>query len=72
MSGGGGWRVGRREESSLVPRVPCMRAWEGGRREEGGGGRREEGGGGRREEGGGGRRLRGEGKEGGGRREEGG
>ena len=54
--------MGRREESSLVPRVPCMRAWEGGRREEGGGGRREEGGGGRR--------LRGEGKEGGGRREE--
>ena len=48
---GGGW-----EESSLVPRLPRTRAWEGGRREERGRRRlRGEGkeGGGRREEGGG-------------------
>ena len=39
MSRGGGWRLGKREESSLVLWLPCMRPWEGGgeRREEEGG-----------------------------------
>ena len=54
VSRGGGWGewVGRREESSLLPQLPCTRAWRlrGGRREEEGGGKKEEG---EREEGGG-------------------